>query len=96
MVVVDHEPYSWFLLQDERGFILDVNCQQSFVSYSCTFRLEDAEVAQIKLGGHLETDRLARLVQHNPVAYADRHDGAALGAACLAAILRWQASRPVA
>jgi hypothetical protein len=96
MIVVDHEPHSWFLLQDEHGLVLDVNCTQSFVSYSRTFRLDDDESARVRLVGHQEVDRLALLVQCSPAAYSCRNGGPDLEAASLAAIKRWQASQPVA
>ena len=96
MVVVDHEPYGWFLLRDGSGYILDVNCSQSFVSFSVVLRLNLEESVLVDAQGHSATLELARSIQHSPTKYHSRHGGPELESASLAAIKGWQANRPAA
>lgn len=94
MVVVDHEPGGWFLLRDDSGYVLDVNCSQSFVSYTAVLRLTPEETAGIEACGHQAADKLALAIQHSPSRYSDRYGDRTLVAASNAAIERWQANRP--
>jgi hypothetical protein len=94
MVVVDHQPHDWFLLRDERGFVLDVNCGQSAVGFSVVVRLAGTETGLIETRGREAVTELARSIQNNPAAFADRSGGASLEQAAYAAIVRWQARQP--
>lgn len=96
MIVVDHEPHGWFLLQDRAGYILDVNCSQCFVSFFVVLRLTPDESALVHSEGHSAAHELARSIQHSPATYHSRHSGPELEASTLAAIKRWQANRPAA
>jgi len=96
MVVVDNEPQGWFLLRDDSGYVLDVNCSQSFVSFAAVLRLTPDEAAEIDAYGHKATDELARAIQYSPSKYADRCGDPTLEAASHAAIMRWQIDRPAA
>lgn len=96
MVVVDHEPHAWFLLRDGIGYVLDVNCSQSFVSFSVVLRLTPDEVTRIDALGHKATDDLARSIQYRQGTYSTRCGDPALEAASLSAIKWWQANRPAA
>ena len=96
MVVVDHEPHAWFLLRDGSGYVLDVNCSQSFVSFSAVLRLTPDEVVRIVQQGHKAADDLARSIQHTPSEYSTRCGDPTLESASLAAIKGWQANRPAA
>ena len=96
MVVVDHEPHAWFLLRDGSGYVLDVNCTQSFVSFSAVLRLASDEVAKIEAQGRKAADDLARAIQHSPSQYSARCSDPNLESVSLAAIKGWQANRPAA
>ena len=96
MVVVDNEPQGWFLLRDDSGYVLDVNCSQSFVSFSVVLRLTSEEAAEIDAHGHKATDELARAVQYSPSTYSNRYGDLKLEAASHAAIRRWQVNRSAA
>ena len=94
MVVVDHQPHEWFLLQDRQGFVLDVNCGWSAVGFSVVLRLTDEEAGLMKTQGREAAAGLARSVQHSPSAFAHRSGGPSLERATYAAIVRWRASQP--
>ena len=94
MVVVDHQPHEWFLLQDEGGFVLDVNCGRSAVGFSVVLRLTEEEAALMDTRGRQAVAGLARSVQQSATAYADRSGGPSLERAAHAAIMRWMASQP--
>ncbi len=96
MVVVDHEPHDWFLLRDEHGLVLDVNCAQSFVSFSVVLRLSADEAERVAAGSHKAVADLVRLIQYSPRQFAARSGGKPLEEATYAAIMRWQASQPAA
>ncbi len=94
MVVVDHQPHDWFLLQDEQGFVLDVNCNWSAVGFSVVLRLTDEEAGLMETQGREAVAGLARSIQHSPSGFADRSGGPSLEREAYAAILRWRASQP--
>lgn len=94
MVVVDHEPGGWFLLRDDAGYVMDVNCSRSFVSYTAVLRLTPEEAAEIEAYGREAVDKRARAIQYSPSQYAHRYGDRTLVAASDAAIQRWRANRP--
>lgn len=96
MVVVDQEPYQWFLLRDDDGYVIDVHCMQSFASFGVVMRLAEDEAAQIDSDGHWAADNIARSIQRSPSQYSSRSGGPLLEAASRAAITRWQANQPAA
>jgi hypothetical protein len=96
MVVVDHEPHAWFLLQDARGYVLDVNCSHSIASFSVVLRLTADEVARIEAHGRQATHDLASAIQYSPTKYRSRYGEPALESGALAAIKEWQANQPAA
>lgn len=93
MQVIDHEPHAWFLLRDDAGYVLDVNCSQSFVGFSATLRLAPDEAARIEAQGRQAIDALARAIQQSHGRYANRCGDALLESAALAAINAWRAER---
>ena len=96
MQVVDHEPHAWFLLRDDLGYVLDVNCNQSAVGFSVVVRLTAEETRLLELRGRTAADNLARAIQDAPRAYMPRHQGPELDAATMEAIARWQSDQPAA
>ncbi|MGL4576408.1 MAG: hypothetical protein ACRCV9_16610 [Burkholderiaceae bacterium] len=97
MKVIDHEPHGWFLLQDEIGYILDVNCTESHATYTVAFRLNAEEVAQIELGRHKAVDELARAVMRDADrSYFNQRRDTSLDASISAAVVQWRANRPAA
>jgi hypothetical protein len=94
MVVVDHQPHDWFLLRDERGLVLDVNCGQSAVGFSVVVRITGQEAGLMESRGREAVTELARSIQNSPAAFANRTGGASLEKAVYAAIVRWQARQP--
>ena len=96
MVVVDHEPRDWFLLQDEHGLVLDVNCTRSFVSFSVVVRLTAEEAELVVAQGRKAVADLAQSVQYSPERFAQRSGSKALEDASHAAITGWQAAQPAA
>ena len=96
MVVVDHELHSWFLLRDGGGYVLDVNCNQSFVGFSVVLRLAPDEIARMDEQGRRAVDDLACAIQHSPGRYSARCGDPALESASLAAIREWKSSRSTA
>ena len=63
MVVLDHEPHWWFLLQDHDAFLLDIHCSHGPVDYDWTMALNDDEVAQFRATGRTFINSLAKNVQ---------------------------------
>lgn len=63
MIVVDHEPQWWFLLQEEDAFLFDVNCSHGAFGYSWLMTLNSAEVERFKSDGRTFLNKLAEEVQ---------------------------------
>mgnify|MGYP003422809230 CR=1 FL=1 len=63
MIVLDHEPHWWFLLQDGETLLLDVHCSHSAVDYSWVMTLNSDEAAQFKSTGRAFLTQLAERVQ---------------------------------
>jgi hypothetical protein len=59
MRVLEHQPNAWFLIEDECGFILDVNCNHSYFSYSFSMILNQGEQDRYVEDGVDYLDRLA-------------------------------------
>jgi hypothetical protein len=91
MVVVDHQPHAWFLLQDAQGLVLE-----SYSSFSVVLRLNDEESELVAAQGRRAIVDLARSIQLSPSSFANRAGGRPLDEATLSTIMRWQASQSVA
>lgn len=63
MVVLDHEPHCWFLLQDHDALLLDVHCSHGPIDYDWTMALSDDEVAQFHAADRTFISSLAENVQ---------------------------------
>lgn len=62
MEVIDHAPYSWFLLRDGDALLLDARCSQGAFDGSVLIALDAAELAERDADGHDAVDRLATAV----------------------------------
>ncbi len=62
MEVIDHAPYSWFLLREGDALLLDARCSQGAFDASVLIALDAAELAERDAGGHDAVDRLATAV----------------------------------
>lgn len=96
MEVLDHEPWSWFLLRDGERLLLDVHVSQGPVSASLLLALDDDERAAYEHQGRAALVALAARVQDSaPIAadtsspYRPRDLTAALGAEVTAAAREW-------
>ena len=65
MKVVDHEPQSWFLLEDAGALFLDGNYNHSFMGYDWMIRLHRDEVDQYRKRGREFISWLAEDVQNS-------------------------------
>ncbi|SHN03570.1 hypothetical protein [Phytopseudomonas punonensis] len=65
MQVIDHQPHAWFLLEDDSGLLLDLECHHSAVSCSVLIRLNEEELAEYRRDGHAYLDRLAQAIHHS-------------------------------
>jgi hypothetical protein len=63
--VLDHQPWSWFLLEDGKRLLLDVNCTHSFYSYSFLLALDAAEEARWRAEGRGYLDWLAHEIHYS-------------------------------
>jgi len=65
MKIIDHEPQSWFLLEDAGALFLDGNYNHSFVGYDWMIQLNRDEVDQYRERGREFINRLAEDVQNS-------------------------------
>ena len=63
MVVLDHHPHWWFLLQDGDELLLDVHCSHGPVDYGWAMFLNAAETSQFRSTGREFLGALAEQVQ---------------------------------
>lgn len=72
MHYVDHEPGAWFLVEQQGTLYLDARYSYSAViDDSALIRLDDAEVAEYRAGGHDYLSRLAERI-HNSAPYTEK------------------------
>lgn len=90
MQVIDHEPQTWFLLQDADGYLLDVDCSRSTTGFSVLLRLNAEETAAIDADRRAASSAMAERVRDRPNDYFPRAADQALEAAALAAVLAWR------
>lgn len=65
MRVIDHEPQSWFLLEDDGALYLDANCSHSFISYDFLLQLDESEAARYRREGRTYISWLAQDIQNS-------------------------------
>lgn len=66
MKYVDHEPATWFLVEEDGILYLDARYSYSAViDDSALVRLDDAELAAYRAGGHGYLTDLARGIHHS-------------------------------
>ncbi len=100
MKVVDHEPQSWFLLEDSGSLFLDGNYSHSFIGYDWMIQLSDQEMKQFRQRGREFVDWLTRDIQNSvPIlevsksSYKARRVPHVLHERASAAIKEWQEQR---
>ena len=103
MKVLDHEPQGWYLLKDEQGLYLDVNCNHSFAGYSFMMRLDFDEAKKYLRQGRHYLNQLAQAVQKsapgvagNQSPYKDRMAPSEVNDKANEAIRQWQAKAQAA
>ncbi|MGE8685689.1 MAG: hypothetical protein ACN6PJ_01050 [Achromobacter sp.] len=99
MIVIDHEPQFWFLLQIADGLLLDVNCSHDAVGYRFMIQLNDDELRAYRAGGRgylcdlAETiDFSAPGVKGSSSPYKDRNVDRLHSDAVMEAIQAWRSS----
>lgn len=90
MQVIDHEPHTWFLLQDADGYLLDVNCSRSTTGFSVLLRLNGEEASAVDSDRHAASTAMAERVRNRPNDYFPRAADQSLEASALAAVLTWR------
>jgi len=63
--VIRHEPSGWFLVEESKRFLLDVNCSHGGVSYDFAMELSDAEVNEYSRQGIKFISELAEQIQYS-------------------------------
>jgi hypothetical protein len=96
MIVLDHEPALWFLLQEGEDFIFDAACSHSFISYTLTMKLNADEIARYKQEGREYLSKLAYEVHYSaPLVkldspYRSRDISKEYGKAMTQVIVKWR------
>jgi len=97
MKITDTVPQFWYLLEDDEGLVLTINCENSFVSYDFTMRLKPEEVAAYRREGKAYLNGLAEAVNYScPIArgstspYKERNIDAQYSAAISEAVQHWK------
>lgn len=65
MKVLDHEPCSWFLLENQDALLLDANCNHSFVGYDFLIQLTPGEIDEYLRRGRAYLDWLSGDIQNS-------------------------------
>ena len=65
MKVVDHEPHSWFLFEENHSLLLDVNCNHSAFGYTYMIKLSPEETIEYKALGNEYLNKLANDIQYS-------------------------------
>ena len=93
MKVLAHNPSGWFLVQDGRRLLFDVNCSHSAFGFSRVFELSEGERTDYGKRGSAFLDDLAEKVQYHAMdLFAIRHLGADIERAVTEAVSAWRAS----
>lgn len=61
--MLDYEPQWWFLLEDGDRFLVDANCNHSFVGYDFMIELNAQELVSYQAEGRTFIERLVREIQ---------------------------------
>ncbi|WP_247362034.1 hypothetical protein [Ralstonia pseudosolanacearum] len=100
MQVVDHEPYLWFLFEQDGELYLDANCNHSFIGYTFMMRLTSNEVRRYRRQGRNYINWLAQDIQNSaPIlitsnsSYKHRKASPEEEAQANAAVSAWQAAQ---
>lgn len=62
MKVIDHEPQTWFLLEDGENLLFDVACEFSCVGYNVLIVLNEEESKGYQAKGHAYLNKLADVI----------------------------------
>lgn len=97
MIVLDHQPHAWFLLDLEGQIYLDVHCSHSAFDYSVLIAMNEDELKQYRSKGRAYLDKLAEDIHYSaPGArgsasiYRTRDVTSELGDLVTAAIAEWR------
>jgi len=98
MIVLDHQPHVWFLLEYDGALFFDAHCSLSFFDYSVTIALNDAEVAAYRKEGRTYLDALSNKINDSAPAaggskspYKERDLNKVLGGLVATAAIEWRA-----
>lgn len=98
--VVDFEPYSWILFQDDGRLLLDVHCSHSAFGFSFLMALNPVENEAFQKRGREYISELADAIQYSAPGvrgsrsvYTTRDLTSELGEATSKAFLEWKRSR---
>ena len=95
MHVVAHEPYAWFLLEEEGALYLDVNCSYSAFGFPMLIRLNEDEARRYHEEGEGFVSGLADDVQYRALTtYRERNINSRFGSAVTEAVTQWIALNP--
>lgn len=73
MKVIDHEPYAFYLLEQDGRFYLDAYCSHSFFDYSVLIALTEEETREFFAQGRTFVARLAYSIHYSaPAALGSR------------------------
>jgi hypothetical protein len=90
MIVIDHEPNSWFLLREGDDLCLDVNCNSSFASFDVLILLSPKEETSFSRQGREAILTLVASIQLNPSKFEDRDISSLRGLDVTDTIVAWQ------
>ena len=93
MVVADHEPHAWFLLEEAGTYYLDARAGHSAVEWSVLLRLTPEEDREYHAVGRPYVAYLAARIASRPFDYTERNLTAELGERVTQAVAAWRASR---
>jgi hypothetical protein len=103
MRVLDHEPHSWFLLEDGDTLYFDANCNHGIAGFDVLIALDPAEASAYTAAGRGYLDQLARDIQYSapgvvgstsPFTSRDlRRGGCEEGKKATAAVVAWHEAR---
>ena len=64
MKVIDYEPQFWFFLKVENEYFIDVYCNQSFVGFNLTIKIDELEIIEYHKNGKVYLNSLANDIQY--------------------------------
>lgn len=94
MRIVDYEPRSWFLAEEDGALYLDLNCSSGPAGFTMLVRLTDEEYDRVARDGHSATDTIATQLQYHAVSlFKARNLGPEWQARLGKAVDAWLAAR---